>query len=130
MHATAAIQSVGRLPDDATQLTLPQLQRRPLLDPEFVLVVDGVGDAAGALDVVQDARPDVLRHANAGEVGATVHGCVKNAVVAITTPARAAYDLERFPSVGVAKYEGRGAFQRDNRAGHSARRCPGLRSGS
>ena len=66
------------LPNDPPQLGIPPFQRCALLGPEFVLVVDGVGDAAGAFDVVEQPDPDVLRKAEAGEVGADCAALVVN----------------------------------------------------
>ena len=65
---TAGHDQQHRLPNDPPQLGFPSLQRRALLGPELVLVVDGVGDAVGAFDVVEQPGPDVLRDAEAGGV--------------------------------------------------------------
>ena len=59
-----------RLANDPPQLGLPSLERRALFGPELVLVVDGVGDAAGAFDVIEQPDPDVLRDTEAGKIGA------------------------------------------------------------
>ena len=61
-----------------------------------MLIVDGVCDATGALDMVQDARPDVFRHTEAGEVGAdsaaqVVHSSVGDSEIKLPLqPARLA----------------------------------------
>lgn len=59
-----------RLPNDPSQFGLPQLKRGSLLGPELVLVVNRVGDASSAVNVVEQARADVRRNPEAGKVGA------------------------------------------------------------
>ena len=49
------------LPNDTPQLGFPPLQRHALLGPEFVLVVDAFGDAAGAFEVIEQLGSNVLR---------------------------------------------------------------------
>ena len=44
--------------------------RFPLPGPELMLVIDGVCDAPRAVDMIEHARPDILRYAEPGQVSA------------------------------------------------------------
>ena len=56
--------------NDPPQLALPQQQRCSLLGPELMLVIDGIRNAARAIDMIKHAGPDTLQYAEAGQVRA------------------------------------------------------------